>query len=182
MLRNYDYVIDSTIRSIENDFVNYTLIFLLFFFIIIFVIVIIYYAKWLTLGPKLKRRFSKIFGKFKKKKSIDGVTVKGKDILIDSNYIEEIELKIKNAETPQELLDLQAQRDKHNKQVEFLEKQIKQKEEQKLEKIKMKEERSRISKEMKEQSSKLKKEQKEQKKQFSNKKKEDKKKENKKNG
>ncbi|NQX83247.1 MAG: hypothetical protein HRS50_00840 [Mycoplasmataceae bacterium] len=142
-----------------DDGLNYFLIFLLFTLIIIRVIIIIFFAKWLTLGPKIMKKWHNIKNR-NSEKSFDGVKVKGKQIIVDQEYIVDIEEKIKKAETPQELLEYQILKENHEKQKIKAEKSVKEKEDVKLEKIEAKANRSRINSEAKSEAEKIKLEQK----------------------
>ncbi|BDU67590.1 MAG: hypothetical protein TYPL_2430 [Candidatus Tyloplasma litorale] len=148
----------NTKSSSLSDGLNYFLLFALFFLVILFIVVIIYFAKWLTLGPGIKRFWGRITGKNKDKKIIDGVYVKGKEVVVDDNYLNEIDQGIENARTPQELIDYQSKKEKHEKQKELAIAEIRKKEEAKLAKIELKEERIKIAKEAKQHSKKVKEE------------------------
>ncbi len=137
-----------------SDGLNYFLLFLMFASIIISVVVVIYFAKWLTLGPKLKKTFSR-----KARNEMEhGVQLKGKEIIVDANYEDELRRLIKESHSPQEKLDYQSKLDQHVKQREKAEAEIKAAEEQKLAKIQEKEERQRIQQEAKEEAKKYKEE------------------------
>ncbi len=138
------------------DGLDYFLLFLLFFGVIVGVIVVIYFAKWLTMGPKLKARWAKITGKSKGPAVVDGVQVKGKEIIVDANYEENLRKMIEEAHSPQEKLDYQSKLDAHIKQREKVEREIKEAEAAKLAKIQEKEELARIQREAKEEAKKLK--------------------------
>ncbi len=134
MLTNkLDYQIPDT-QTISNG-LNYFFLFLLFAGIIVGVVIIIYFAKWLTMGPKLKARWARMTGKGKDNGPVDGVQVKGKEILVDANYEEELKKKIQEAHSPQEKLAYQNKLDKHVKQKERAEREIREAEEAKLAKI-----------------------------------------------
>ncbi len=135
---------------------NYFFLFLLFFTIIFSVVVIIYFSKWLTLGPKLKRRWKRITRQEKKSEVINGVQVRGGEVVIDANYLEALKISINQAGTPQEKLHYQQLIEKHEIEKSKAEKQIKEQEEIKLEKIRLKQEKKRISKEAKEEAKKIK--------------------------
>ena len=121
------------------DWSNYLLIFLFFTTIIILVFVIIAFAKWLTWGPSWKRKWNNFLSKFSGKKPQDGVIVKGKEIIVDENYITEIEQKIDQAKTPQELLEFQIIKENHEKQKLKAETEIIERENEKIEKLEAKE-------------------------------------------
>lgn len=164
------------------DTVNYILIAFMLLSIIIIVICIIFFAKWLTMGPKLKAKWRKIIGKASGDKGLDGVKIKGKLVVIQDGYVEEIREKIKNAQTPQELLEYQIQLENHNKQKNISETEIKVKENEKLEKVEAKAESKILKAEAKIESTKLKSEEKVKKQEIKTKKIEDKDSEKKKEG
>ncbi len=140
-----------------SDGWNYFFLFLLFASIIISVVVIIYFAKWLTLGPKFKKKWAKRLGRNKSNDHVHGVqVVKGKEVVIQSDYEEELRKKIEEAHSPQEKLDYQSRLDSHIKQKEKAEREVREAEEAKLAKIEEKAERARIQKEAKEEAKKLK--------------------------
>ncbi len=142
-------------ESTMPNWANYLLLALLFFGIIILGIAIIMFAKWLTVGPKLKHRSKSIANKITGKKSDDGISVKGGEVIENQEFLNEINKKIENAETPQELLELQIEKENYEKSKLKAQEEIKAKEEAKLKKINDKEERARISKESKEKSKEL---------------------------
>lgn len=158
MLTNINYYKQNVnaLNSGISDGLNYFFLFLLFGIILVSVILVIYFAKWLTLGPKVKRRWAKITRKHVDNSPIDGVKIKGKEIIVDANYEEELRNKIINAHSPQEKLDYQSKLDSHIKQKEKAENEIKSIEEAKLAKLKEKEERARIQKEAKEEAKRIK--------------------------
>ncbi len=141
-----------------SDGWNYFFLFLLFAFIIISVVVIIYFAKWLTLGPKFKKKWAKRLGRNKGDNHVHGVQVKGKEVVIQADYEDELREKIANSHSPQEKLDYQSKLDSHIKQKAKAEKEIREAEEAKLAKIEEKAERARIQKEAKDEAKKLKEE------------------------
>lgn len=140
--------------------VHYFLIALLFLFVISSVIGIVIFAKWLSWAPKFKNRWNQLIGKATANSGKDGVKIKGKEIVVDSDYLSEIDEKIKNAKTPQELLEFQILKENHEKEKIVAEAKLKQEEEAKLEKLKIKEDRSRINTEAKEYAAKVKEEKK----------------------
>ncbi len=156
LINKLDYQIPDTYEI--SDGLNYFFLFLLFFGIIFAVVVIIYFAKWLTLGPKVKKRWAKITGKNKGDAVVEGVQIKGKEILVDANYEEELKKKIAESHSPQEKLDYQNKLDKHLKQKVKAEEELRKAEEAKLAKIEEKEERARVQKEAKEEAKKYKEE------------------------
>ncbi len=133
-----------------SDGLNYFLVFLLFFLIIVSVVVVIYFAKWLTLGPKVKKRWNRILGRENKNEHEHGVRVKGGQVEIQADYEEELKKKIEESESPQEKLSHQTKLDSHLKQKERAEREIREAEAAKLAKIEAKEERARVQKEAKE--------------------------------
>ncbi len=140
------------------DGLQYFLLFLLFAFIIVAIIVVIYFSKWLTLGPKVKRRWGRITRKGKSEKVVNGVQVRGGEIVVDANYEQELRNKITNSNSPQEKLDYQVKLEEHLKEKEKAANEIKKAEEAKLAKIQEKEERARITREAKEEAKRLKEE------------------------
>ncbi len=144
-----------------SDGVDYFLLFLMFAFIIGAVIAVIFFAKWLTLGPKVKHKFNQWFGKDKNAGNTEGVQVKGGEIIIDAGYVDEINAKIKAAKTPQELLEYQLLLEKHNKKADEAKAKIKADEEAKLAKLQEKEELRAAREEAKKEAEILKKQQKE---------------------
>lgn len=149
----------STYDSISNG-LNYFFIFLMFFCLIGFSIFIICFSKWLTMGPKFKAKLHKIKSKLFGKKDFEGVVVKKGEVVVDFDYIKEVEEKIKTANTPQELLELQLVKDGHEKAKISAKEKIKLDEDSKLQKINDKSEKGRIRKEAKEQGAILKTEEK----------------------
>lgn len=149
-----------------SDGLNYFLIFFFFAMIIILVFCIIAFAKWLTWGPSWKRKWNKLIGKSSSKKGQEGVKVKGKEIIVDESYIIEIDEKIKKAETPQELLEHQISKEKHEKQKIKAENEIQEKENLKLEKLESKDNKKRLKQEAKVMNSELKQKNKENKKEL----------------
>ncbi len=148
-------ILRSVIETREmSDGLNYFLLFLMFSLIIISVIVVMYFAKWLTWGPKLKSTFSKKA----RNEMVEGVQLKGKEVIVDANYEEELRKLIANSHSPQEKLDYQSKLEKHLKQKEKAEAEIKAAEEAKLAKIQEKEETKRIQQEVKEETKKYKEE------------------------
>ncbi len=137
-----------------SDGLNYFLLFLLFGSIIVSVVVVIYFAKWLTLGPKVKAMFSKKA----RNEMVEGVQLKGKEVIVDANYEEELRKKIAESHSPQEKLDYQSKLESHMKQKAKAEAEIKAAEEAKLAKLEEKEERQRIQQEVKEEAKKYKEE------------------------
>lgn len=131
-----------------SDPLNHFLVALLLILIIFAVIAIWIFAKWLTAGPWFKRKFNKLFKK--KETGNDGVELVKGEVVVDNQYLISIDEKIKNAETPQELLELQLLKENHLKEKERLEKEIAEKEAEKLAKLQQKEDKSRIKAEMKE--------------------------------
>lgn len=130
-----------------SDELNHFLVALLLLLIIFLAIGIWLFAKWLTAGPWFKKKYNKLFKK--EKTAAEGIElVKGK-VVIDSNYVDELENKIKNAETPQELLELQLLKESHEKEKIRLEKEVADKEIAKLDKLQQKEDKNRIKAEMK---------------------------------
>lgn len=146
-----------------SDGLNYFLLFLLFAFIILSIVAVIYFSKWLTLGPKVKNRWAKIIGKNKGPSVVDGVQVKGGEVIVDADYVNDINRKIKEAKTPQELLEYQLLLERHNKQAEEAKAKIRADEEAKLAKIQEKEELKRAREEAKKEAEILKQKQKAQK-------------------
>ncbi len=130
------------------DELNHFLVALLLLIIIFAALGIWLFAKWLTAGPWFKRKYKKIFKK--EKDNVEGIEVVEGEIVVDANYINELDEKIKNAETPQELLELQLLKEKHEKEKLRLEQEIADKEAAKLAKLQEKEDKARIKAEMKE--------------------------------
>ncbi len=157
MINNYFIQISDCSEKI-SDPLNHFFIALMFIFIIFSIIGVIFFAKWLTLGPKVKSKFSSIFGKNKNSFEKNGIKIKGKEVIIDENYISEINEKIKNANTPQELLEYQILLEEHKKQTDDIRKKIKEKEDQKLDKLEQKRKNKELSKNAKEEAKMLKKE------------------------
>ncbi len=87
------------------DELNHFLVALLLLIIIFAALGIWLFAKWLTASPWFKRKYKKIFKK--EKDNVEGIEVVKGEIVVDANYINELDEKIKNAETPQKLLELQ---------------------------------------------------------------------------
>ena len=52
------------------------------------------FAKWLTVGPKLKLKLKKIKAKFSRDKLPKGVIVSGKEVAIDDMMLKELDDKI----------------------------------------------------------------------------------------
>ncbi len=133
-----------------SDGLNYFFLFLLFFLIIVSVVVVIYFAKWLTLGPKVKKRWAKLLGKNSNNEHEHGVRVKGGAVEIQADYEEELRKKIEESNSPQEKLSHQTKLDSHVKQKEKAHKEVREAEAAKLAKIEEKEEKARIQREAKE--------------------------------
>lgn len=147
----------SLIRESQlSDGLNYFLLSMLFLGVMFLVVGIWMFAKWLTVGPKLKRRKNKFLNIFKKNKSVDGVGIKKGEIIIENDYLDELDKEITNTTNPQELLKLQNKKVAHIKEKEKLERTIKEKEEKKLEKIERKKEMKRIKEDTKQRSKELK--------------------------
>ncbi len=158
LLENILRTIQPQTRETLPDGVNYFLLFLMFTVIIISVVIVIYFAKWLTLGPKVKKRWAKITRKNKGPSKVEGVsTVKG-EVVVDANYEKELVRKIEEATSPQEKLDYQVKLESHRKQKALAEDAIKRSEQEKLAKIQEKEERARIKSEAKEEVKRIKQE------------------------
>ncbi len=138
------------INPLMSDGLNYFFLFLLFFGIIVSIVVVIYFAKWLTLGPKLKKRWAKITRQDAKVEHEHGVRVKGGAIEIQADYEEELRKKIEESTSPQEKLSHQTKLDSHIKQKEKAHRELREAEAAKLAKIEEKEERARIQREAKE--------------------------------
>ncbi len=145
------------------NWVHYLLLSLLFTLIIGFIIFVIFFAKWLTAGPKLKSKYRRITSKITGKKTPGKVTVKGGEIVENIDYLNEIDKKIKNADTPQELLELQILKENHEKSKIDAQNKIREKEDSKLEKINKKIEQKRIRKEAQIKSKEIREKEKEQK-------------------
>lgn len=123
------------------EWVDYLFLTLLFLGIILFIIGIWIFAKWLTTGPKFKRTWAKITGKNKGEKHTDGVIVKKGEIYVEEGYIESIDEDIRRAKTPQELLEAQLRKEKHEQEYVGAKEKIREDEENKLAKIEAKEEK-----------------------------------------
>ena len=162
------------------DWAYYLTLFLFFFSIIIFVVWSWFFAKWLTAGPKLKLKFKNLKNKLKRSKREKGILIENGEVLIEEDFLKQIDLKIKEAKNPQDLLEFQQQKENLEKEVKKEKEKIKKIEEEKIEKIKNKEEKARMKEESKEIEKKLKTKDKEKKKELKEKKKESKDKENKK--
>ncbi len=143
-------------NSSMPDWAYYLTLFLFFSMIIGFVIWSWMFAKWLTAGPKIKSRWKKIKNKFKIKKREKGIIIENGEVLIEEQYLEKINKKIEEAKNPQELLELQHEKENLEKSAKLEKKRIKDIEEEKLKKIHDKEEKNRIKNESKEISKKLK--------------------------
>ncbi len=139
-----------------SDGLNYFLIFLMFAFIISSIVAVIYFSKWLTLGPKVKKRWNKILGKNKEEKNKDGVSIVKGEVVVDANYEKELLKKIEESTSPQQKLDYQVKLEVHQKEKQKAEEKIRQIEEEKLAKIQEKEDRARIKSEAKEEAKKIK--------------------------
>ena len=152
--------INSNIQLIGSttfpDWAYYLTLSLFFLLIMGFVIWSWIFAKWLTAGPKFKKKWINFKNKLKKNKREKGILIEDGEVLIEEKYLIDIDKKIKEAKTPQELLDLQQQKEKLEKSVEEEKRLIKIVEEEKIEKIKNKEEKIRIKNESKEIEKKLK--------------------------
>lgn len=168
LVANNNEYLRSSSQAGLSDGLNYFLIFLMFFLIIAAVIFFIMFAKWLTVGPKLKKRWNKLFNKVDPNAE-NGIKIKGKEVVVDDQYIVEIEKSIAEAKTPQELLEQQIKLENHNKQKLLAEEKIKKDEQEKLEKLESKEERKKLNTEAKQTAKELKKQEKERKKQLKNK-------------
>ncbi len=139
-----------------SDGLNYFLIFLMFAFIISSIVAVIYFSKWLTLGPKVKKRWNKILGKNKEEKNKDGVSIVKGEVVVEANYEKELLKKIEESTSPQQKLDYQVKLEVHQKEKQKAEEKIRQIEEEKLAKIQEKEDRARIKAEAKEEAKKIK--------------------------
>ncbi len=139
-----------------SDGLNYFLIFLMFAFIISSIVAVIYFSKWLTLGPKVKKRWNKILGKNKEEKNKDGVSIVKGEVVVDANYEKELLKKIEESTSPQQKLDYQVKLEVHQKEKQKAEEKIRQIEEEKLAKIQEKEDRARIKSEAREEAKKIK--------------------------
>ncbi len=142
------------------DGLQYFFLFLLFATIILSVVAVIYFAKWLTLGPKVKKRWNKILRKDKSNDMEHGVQVKGKEVIVDASYEDELRRMIKESDSPQQQLEYQNKLEAHLKQKEKAQADIKRIEEEKLAKIAEKEELARIREEAKKEAKKIKDQQK----------------------
>lgn len=148
-----------------SDSLNEFLVALLLLIIIFVAIAIWLFAKWLTAGPWFKKKFNKMF-KRNKDDSSEGINVVKGKVVVDQNYIDEIDEKIKNAETPQELLELQLLKETNEKERIKLEKEIAEKDAEKLAKVEKKQDKARIKSEMKEKQKEFKANEKEKKKEI----------------
>ncbi len=146
----------NTFTTQISDGLNYFLIFLMFAFIISSIVAVIYFSKWLTLGPKVKKRWNKILGKNKEEKNKDGVSIIKGEVVVDANYEKELLKKIEESTSPQQKLDYQVKLEVHQKEKQKAEDKIRQIEEDKLAKIQEKEDRARIKSEAKEEAKKIK--------------------------
>lgn len=138
----------AVLNSSIPDGVQHFLVWLLLFCVIALVVAIWIFAKWLTAGPWFKKKWNKLFNK--NKETVEGVELVKGEVVVDNNYINELDERIKKAETPQELLELQLMKENHEKERIRLEEEIAQQEKDKLAKVQQKEDKARIKAEMKE--------------------------------
>lgn len=138
-----------TLANTVPDGLNYFFLFLLFGGVILAVVIVIYFCKWLTMGPKLKKRWAKITRRDRGDSVVEGVQIKGKEVIVDADHETSLQKKIAESESPQEKLAYQAKLDSHKKEKKRAEEQIKADEDARLAKIEEKEERNRIKQEAK---------------------------------
>lgn len=144
-----------------SDPLEHFFVALLFIAIIAFAIAVIFFAKWLVLGPWFRKKWNKITGSNKEK--VEGVKVVNGEVVVDEEYISDIDKKIAAAETPQELLEAQLLKEKVEKERIRLNDEQKEKENKKLEKQNAKSEKARVRAEMKQQEKEYKEKQKQEK-------------------
>lgn len=137
----------STFASSIPAPLNHFLVALLLLIIIFVAIGIWIFAKWLTAGPWFKRKFNKLFKR--DKETVEGVEIVKGEVVVDANYLEQLDEEIRKAETPQELLELQLRREQHVKEKERLEQELADKEAAKLSKLQAKEDKTRLKAEAK---------------------------------
>jgi len=131
-----------------------------FFSVISFSIWAMLFANWLTLGPKFKHKVKQILNKIKGKEKAEGVLINKGEVSIQASYLDDINKQIDNAQSPQELLELQFKKEQIENAAKKAKEDIAKAEAAKLEKINSKKEKKEIQKEADEIAKKLKEEEK----------------------
>lgn len=142
--------------------------------ILTILVIVIFYSKWQIYGPKWENFVSRTKKYWKNKFDKSKPKVQRGAIIENTSVKEDLENKEKEAKNAQELLAIQNERIRQQKQVKQLEKEMEEKKLKRDEKLKIKEEKRNLKEEQKETRKQIKEDKKKKKEQKKEKKKKDK--------